>query len=47
MADPEGVCEEGGRVSDIPPLEPTLFHFHREFQEKLVNLHKSNPLELI
>ena len=29
------------------PLEPKLFHFHGEFQEKLVKLHKSNPAQLI
>ena len=29
------------------PLEPKLFHFHGEFQEKLVKLHKSNPPQLI
>ena len=25
------------------PIEPKLFHFHGEFQKKLVKLHKSNP----
>ena len=39
MADPEVVRG----LSNKPPLEPKLFHFHREFQEKLVKLHKSNP----
>ena len=29
------------------PLEPKSFHFHGEFQEKLVKLHKSIPTQLI
>ena len=29
------------------PLEPKLFHVHGEFQEKLVEPHKSNPPQLI
>ena len=29
------------------PLEPKLFYVHGEFQEKMVKLHKSNPLLLI
>ena len=33
--------------SNEPPLEPKLFHFHGEFQEKLVKSHKSNPPQLI
>ena len=46
MADPEGV--RGVRLgSNEAPLEPELFHFHGEFQEKLVKLHKSNPPQLI
>ena len=40
VADPEGVRG----VQTNPPLEPKLFHFHGGFQEKLVKLHKSNPL---
>ena len=38
VADPEGFG------SNEPPFEPKLFHFQWEFQEKLVKLHKSNPL---
>ena len=33
--------------SNDPPLEPKLFHFHGEFQEKLDKPHKSNPPQLI
>ena len=33
--------------SNEPPLEPKLFHFLGEFQEKLVKLYKSNPPQLI
>ena len=40
-----GVQTIGG--SNEPPLEPKLFHFRGEFQEKLVKLHKSNPRQLI
>ena len=43
VADPEGV--QG--VQTNPVFEPKLFHFHGEFQEKLVKLHKSNPPQLI
>ena len=34
------------QVSDRCPLG-YLFHFHGEFQEKLISLHKSNPPQLI
>ena len=37
----------GSGGSNEPPLEPKLFNFHGEFQEKLVRLHKSNPPQLI
>ena len=37
--------DSGG--SNETPIEPKLFHFHGEFQEKLVKLHKSNPPQLI
>ena len=33
--------------SNEPPLEPKLFHFHGEFQKKMVKQHKSNPPQLI
>ena len=40
-------CSGGSRGrsggSNEPPLGPKLFHFHGEFREKLVKLHKSNP----
>ena len=39
-----GGSRGGSGGSNEPPLEPKLFHFHGEFQEKLVKLHKSNPL---
>ena len=42
-----GGCRGGLGGSIEPPLEPKLFHFHGEFQEKLVKLHKLNPLQLI
>ena len=35
--------QRGFGGSNEPPLEPKLFHFHGEFQGKLVKLHKSNP----
>ena len=41
VADPEGV--RGVRL----PIEPKLFHFRGEYQEKLVKLHKSNPPQLM
>ena len=34
----------GSGGSNEPPLETKLFHFHGEFQKKMVKLHKSNPL---
>ena len=48
----QGVINSGGSRggsggSFEPPLEPKLFHFHGEFQEKWVKLHKSNPPQLI
>ena len=42
-----GGSRAGSEGSNEPPLEPKLFHFHGEFQEKLVKLHKSNPPQLI
>ena len=39
VADPEG----GSWGSNELPLEPKLFHFYGEFQEKLVEPHKSTP----
>ena len=45
------LCSGGSRGgsggSNEPPHEPKLFHFHGEFQEKLVKLHKLNPPQLI
>ena len=38
-----GGSRGGSGGSNEPPLDPKLFHFHGEFQEKLVRLHKSNP----
>ena len=38
-----GGSRGGSGGSNEPPLEPKLFHFHGEFQEKFVKLHKSNP----
>ena len=42
-----GGSRGGSGGSNEPPLEPKLFHFLGEFQEKLVKLHKSNPPQLI
>ena len=39
-----GGSRGGSGGSNEPPLEPKLFHFHGEFQEKLDKLHKSNPV---
>ena len=39
--------QRGFGGSNEPPLEPKFFHFHGEFQEKLVKLHNSNPPQLI
>ena len=47
---PVHVCNKsrgGSGGSNEPPLEPKLFHFHGEFQEKIDKLHKSNPPQLI
>ena len=40
---PSGGSRGGSGGSNEPPFEPKLFHFHGEFQNKLVKLHKSNP----
>ena len=40
---PSGGFRGGSGGSNEPHLEPKLFHFHGEFQEKLVKLHKSPP----
>ena len=42
-----GGSSGGSWGSNEPLLQPKLFHFHGEFQEKLVKLHKSNPPQLI
>ena len=42
-----GGSRGGSGGSNEPPLEPKLFHFHGEFQELLVKLHKLNPPQLI
>ena len=42
-----GDSRGGLGVSNESPLEPKLCHFHGEFQEKLVKLHKSNLPRLI
>ena len=46
-----GFCSGGSRGgsggSNEPPLVPKSFHFHGEFQKKMVKLHKSNPAQLI
>ena len=42
-----GGSRGGSGGSNELPLEPKLFHFHGEFQDKLVKLHKLNPPQLI
>ena len=42
-----GGSRGGSGGSNESPFEPKLFNFHREFQEKMVKLHKSNPAQLI
>ena len=47
LANFSGGSRGGTGCSKKKPLEPKLFTFHGEFQEKLVKLHKANPHQLI
>ena len=38
-----GKSRGGSGDSNEPPFESKLFHFHGEFQEKLIKLHKMTP----